>query len=147
MRRSLSYPSLALLLWLLASAAGCFTEPGAGAGETVEWVTRHADGLRLARETGRPALVFFTADWCGPCVEMKKSLWSERRVVAASRKLVAIYLDVDKDPETFAGYKVRGIPAVIFLSPQGERVATFSGERSAANLAQQMSAVVTKYSK
>lgn len=146
MRRSLSYPGLALLVWLLSAHAGCFSEPGAGAGETIEWVASHAEGLRRAREIGRPALVFFTADWCGPCVEMKKSIWSERRVVAAARQFVAIYLDVDKEPEAFAGYKVRGIPAVIFLSPQGERVATFSGERSAANLARQMNAVVAKYS-
>ncbi len=135
------------MLWLLSGAAGCFTEPGAGAGETIEWVTSHAEGLRLARETGRPALVFFTADWCGPCVEMKKYIWSERRVVAASRKLVAIYLDADKEPEAFAGYKVRGIPAVFFLSPQGDKIASFSGERSAVNLARQIDAVAAKYGK
>jgi thiol:disulfide interchange protein len=147
-RRSLrSYASLALALWLVTASAGCSAEPGAHADESIEWVNDHADGLRLARDSGRPAFVFFTADWCGPCVEMKKTLWKDRRVVAASRKLVAIYLDVDKDPESFAAYKVRGIPAVVFLSPQGERTATFTGERSAANLARQMNAVAATFSK
>lgn len=147
MRRPLPYPALALLAWLLSATAGCFSEPGAGAGETIQWAASHAEGLRLARETGRPALVFFTADWCGPCVDMKKHIWPERRVVAASRKLVAIYLDVDKEPNVFAEYKIRGIPAVVFLSPQGERVGLFSGERSAANLARQMESLAAKFSK
>lgn len=145
MKRPLSYPALALLAWLLSAPAGCFSEPGAGAGETIEWVAGHAEGLRLARETGRPALLFFTADWCGPCVEMKKHIWSERRVVDASRKLVAIYLDVDKEPAILAEYKIRGIPAVVFLSPQGERVGLFSGERSAANMARQMDSLAAKF--
>jgi thiol:disulfide interchange protein len=110
-------------------------------------VKDHTEGLRRAEATGKPALVYFTADWCAPCVELKKYIWPDRRVVEASRKLVMIYVDVDKDPGTFSGYRVGGIPAIFFLTPAGEQVMAFSGDRSAANLSRQMNTAADSFSK
>jgi thiol:disulfide interchange protein len=135
---------LALIL-LVLTAAGCSAASGQDAAGKIDWVKNYPDGLRLARESGKPALVYFTADWCGPCVELKKYVWSDKRVIAASKQLVNIYVDVDQDTATFAAYKVRGIPAVFFLSPAGEIVMKFAGDRSAANFAKQMSSVAAKY--
>ncbi len=147
MKRSPQRAAAALLLWLVAMVSGCGPAPESEAGEKITWVQQHAEGLRLAKETGKPALIYFTADWCAPCVELKKTIWPDRRVVEASQRLVMIYVDVDKDPETFAAYRVRGIPAILFLSPQAEKVTTFSGDRSAANLARQMNAAAQNFSK
>ncbi|HSO63288.1 MAG TPA: thioredoxin family protein [Desulfobacterales bacterium] len=135
---------LALLLFVL-TAAGCFAASGQEPAGKIDWVKNYSDGLRLARESGKPALVYFTADWCGPCVELKKYVWSDKRVIEASKQLVSIYVDADQDTETFAAYKVRGIPAVFFLSPAGEIVMKFTGDRSAANVAKQMNALAAKY--
>lgn len=135
---------LALLLFVL-TAAGCFAASGQEPAGKIDWVKNYSDGLRLARESGKPALVYFTADWCGPCVELKKYVWSDKRVIEASKQLVSIYVDADQDTETFAAYKVRGIPAVFFLSPAGEIVMKFTGDRSAANFAKQMNALAAKY--
>lgn len=145
MSRPLRYAATALLLWLAAAGGGCAPAPEEGAG--IDWVKDHAEGLRRAKENGKPALVYFTADWCAPCVELKKYIWPDRRVVEASEKLVMIYVDVDTDPGTFSAYRVRGIPAIFFLSPEGERVAVFSGDRSAANLSRQMKSAAESFSK
>lgn len=143
MSRSPTHAAATLLIWAAAAINGCAPAPESGAG--INWVTGHAEGLRQAKESDKPALVYFTADWCAPCVELKKYIWPDRRVVEASQKLVMIYVDVDKDPGTFAAYRVRGIPAVLFLSPQGEKIAAFSGDRSAANLARQMKAAAESF--
>jgi thiol:disulfide interchange protein len=127
------------------TAVGCFAASGQDSAGKIDWVKNYPDGLRLARESGKPALVYFTADWCGPCVELKKYVWSDKRVIAASKELVNIYVDADQDTDTLAAYKVRGIPAVFFLSPAGEIVMKFAGDHSAANFAKQMRAVAAKY--
>ena len=133
------------LILLVLTAVGCFAASGQDSAGKIDWVKNYPDGLRLARESGKPAMVYFTADWCGPCVELKKYVWSDKRVIAASKELVNIYVDADHDTDTLAAYKVRGIPAVFFLSPAGEIVTKFAGDRSAANFAKQMSSLAAKY--
>jgi thiol:disulfide interchange protein len=130
---------------LVLTAAGCFAaEEPAG---KIDWVRNYSEGLRLARESGKSIMVYFTADWCGPCVQLKKYVWSDKRVIAASKQLVPIYVDVDQDPDTLAEYKLRGIPAVFFLSPAGEIIMKYAGDYSAADVAEQMSSVAAKHSK
>jgi thiol:disulfide interchange protein DsbD len=125
--------------------AGCFGESERNHAGKVEWVFSHAAGMRAARESGKPAMLYFTADWCAPCVELKKKVFTDKRVTEASRRLVSIYIDVDKDRETLAAYNVRGIPAIFFLSPTGEILMRFDRERTAAGFATQMNAVADRY--
>jgi len=129
------------------TAAGCFAASGQEPAGKIDWVKNYPDGLRLARESGKPALVYFTADWCGPCVELKKYVFTDKRLVAASLRLVNIYIDVDKNYDLLAEYKVRGIPAIFFLSPSGEIVERFSGDRSAAGFVKKMNAVADKHTR
>jgi thiol:disulfide interchange protein len=137
---------LALML-LVLTAAGCFAASGQEPAGKIDWVKNYPDGLRLARESGKPALVYFTADWCGPCQELKKYVWSDKRVTAASKQLVNIYVDTDQNPDTMAAYKVLRIPTVFFLSPAGEIVMKYAGDYSAADFAKQMSSLAANYPK
>jgi thiol:disulfide interchange protein DsbD len=146
MKSRLTIRTLPLAVLLLA-VTGCFAgseEPQAG---SIHWVRDHAEGLRLLRETGKPGMLYFTADWCAPCVELKKYVFTDKRVVAASRRLVNIYIDADKDYDTLADYKVRGIPAIFFLNPQGEIIEKFSSDRSAAGFVKKMTAIADKYTR
>ena len=135
------------LILLVLTAAGCSAASEQDSAAKIDWVKNYADGLRLARESGKPALVYFTADWCGPCRELNKYVWSDKRVIAASKQLVNIYVDADQDPDTLAAQKVRRIPAVFFLSPAGEIVKQYAGDYSAADFAKQMSSLAAKYPK
>ena len=135
-------------LWMvLLLVTGCFAESGDNPTAKIQWVYDLTEGLRLAKETGKPAMLFFTADWCGPCVELKKNAFSDKRVAKASLRLVNIYIDVDKNREALADYRVRGIPAIFFLSPGGEIVERYSGDRSAASFVKQMTAVADKHTR
>jgi len=136
--------ALALVLLLVT---GCFAGPDDNPAAKIRWVEDLPEGLRLAKETGKPAMLYFTADWCGPCVELKKYVFSDKRVAAASSRLVNIYIDVDKNYDTLAAYKVRGIPAIFFLKPGGEIAERFSGDRSVAGFVKQMNAVADKHTR
>lgn len=131
----------------LAAALALLAACGAGeeAGGRVEWAASYAEGLRQAEATGRPAMLVFGASWCPPCQELKKHVFTDRRVAEASRGMVNIYVDVDQDRRTAGTYRVRAIPAVFFLSPAGEVVAALKGEHTAQNFARQMTAVAQRY--
>lgn len=135
------------LAMVLLAVTGCYAgSEGAGGGK-IEWVSSHAEGLRLARDSGKPVMIFFTADWCAPCVDLKRYVFSDGRVVTASRRLINVYIDADKDYDTLATYKVRGIPAVFFLDPKGEIITRFTGDRSVAGFVKQMTAVADKHTR
>jgi thiol:disulfide interchange protein len=135
------------LILLVLTAVGCFAASGPDPAGKIDWVKNYPEGLRLARESGKPVLVYFTADWCGPCQELKKYVWSDKRVIAVSKQLVNIYVDTDQNPDTLAAYKVLRIPTVFFLSPAGEIVMKYAGDYSAADFAKQMSSLAAKYPK
>lgn len=135
------------LMIVLLAVSGCFAGSDDPAAAKIQWVQKLPEGLRLARESGRPVMLFFTADWCGPCVELKKYVFTDKRVVAASKRLVNVSIDADSDFETLTAYKVRGIPAVFFLNPLGDIITKYDGDRSPASFVKQMTAVADKHTR
>lgn len=119
---------------------GCTQESNQADGEGIDWIADYASGTDQARAEGKSSMLFFTADWCPPCTELKEYVFSDKRVVAASRPLVNIVVDVDHNPEVVREYKVRGIPKIFFLNAQGRKIGTFDGPRSVKNLVKHMEA-------
>jgi thiol:disulfide interchange protein len=137
-----------LSLWLvLLLVAGCWAGSEDTSTARIRWVQDLSEGLRQAKETGKPAMLFFTADWCAPCLELKKHVFTDKRVIEASSRLVNIYVDVDKNYDAIADYKVRGIPAIFFATPGGEIVERIIGGRPVAKLVEQMTAIADKYTR
>lgn len=73
----------------------------------------------LARQTGKPMLLDFVADWCKPCKEMERSFWPKPEVVALSEKFVCVSVSFDKRGPELSQYRVDRIPAVIITDPWG----------------------------
>lgn len=136
-----------VFLTVLLTVTGCLAGSEDAAPARIEWVQNLSEGVRLAKASGKPVMLFFTADWCAPCVELKKYVFTDRRVVAASKRLINVYIDADSDYDTLAAYKVRGIPAIFFLNPLGETIDRYTGDRSVGSFVKQMSAVADKHTR
>jgi thioredoxin 1 len=67
----------------------------------------------LTNNAGIPTLVYFGADWCGPCKVMKPII-AELEIEFAEQYLFA-KIDVDESPETTSNFGIRNIPAMLII--------------------------------
>jgi thioredoxin-like negative regulator of GroEL len=78
---------------------------------------------------------------------LKKYVFSDKRVVGASQRLVNVYIDTDANPELVTAYGIRGIPAIFFLHPDGQLIGKFSGDPTVSNFVKQMAAIADKHTR
>ena len=62
---------------------------------------------------GKPVLVDFWAEWCGPCKMIAPAL--EEIADALGEKVDIVKLNIDENPDTPGKYGVRGIPTMILF--------------------------------
>ncbi|EKY28293.1 thioredoxin [Brevundimonas diminuta 470-4] len=81
-----------------------------------------------AAARSRPAMIYFTADWCVICRQMDREVFADGQVVAALQNADLIKVDVTSNtPETrqlMETYGVVGPPTLIFLSPASQEPAS-----------------------
>ncbi|MEX2673668.1 MAG: thioredoxin family protein [Phycisphaeraceae bacterium] len=91
----------------------------------IGWRTDFAAAQVEAAETGKPLLVNFTADWCGPCVAMKRDVWprdSVGELIAAGYVPVRLDIDLIEGKSVGAEYDVRAIPTTIVMDAEGQEI-------------------------
>ncbi len=82
------------------------------------------DALKQAAAAKQPVLVDVFAEWCGPCHEMDKTVFSRDDVAKALNGVVAVRIDAETEPgkALVERYHVVGYPTVLLIGPDGKEI-------------------------
>jgi thiol:disulfide interchange protein len=128
--------------------AGC-SRPEGGTGEArvagpgVAFAQGSFDeALARARSEKRLLLVDVYTDWCGWCKKLEREVFSDGRVAAAAKDLVAVRVNAEKGGEKVAErYDVQGYPTVLFVDGSGKVVKRVDGFVDVEEMVQILSAL------
>jgi thioredoxin-related protein len=125
---------LSLVLFVLvATCAGAFA---------ADWQTDYARALAMAKSQNKRVLLDFTgSDWCGPCIQLRKLVFSRPDFSAyANKNLVLVEIDypqrkkqsdaLKKQNEKLSkqyGIDEKGFPTIMLLDPSGKVLREFTG--------------------
>jgi thioredoxin-related protein len=87
------------------------------------------EAFAYARREQKPLFLYWSAEWCPPCHEIKATVFRSREFIERSRLFVAVYLDGDTDNAQALGEKfgVVGYPTVVVFSPEGTEITRIPG--------------------
>ena len=95
---------------------------GAAQSAKIEWNYDYQDGLKKAKEAGKPVMVDVFATWCGPCKHLDETVFSRADVAEASKAFVTVRIDGDKYPQLVDKLKVEAYPTVLFLTSDEKEI-------------------------
>lgn len=94
---------------------------GGGGEERVPWQENLPAARTASTRDSRPILLYFTADWCPPCKQMKKTTWADERVAGALQAYIPVRIDISKQEDVARQYGVSGIPRIEIIEADGTR--------------------------
>ncbi|WFD26717.1 hypothetical protein MNAN1_001702 [Malassezia nana] len=91
----------------------------------------------LQKQSGKPLLVDFYADWCGPCKMLSPILHKlvTTPALVGGKDVDLVTVDVDQHIETAQKYGIRAMPTVLAFK-EGKLVTSFVGVLPEAKLRQ-----------
>lgn len=116
---------------------------GGTAAKGIAWRSASTDAevdaaFAQAREQQKPVLLYWGAEWCPPCNQLKATLFNRQDFIERTRAFVPVYLDGDRPGAQKLGarFKVRGYPTLVLLSPAGQEMTRLPGEVDAQQITQ-----------
>jgi HEAT repeat protein len=115
---------------LLSALALAGTEP---AGQPVTHSTLRAATEAAAADQSL-VLLIFSAEWCGPCKQLKANTLSSPDFLVKAGLLHLVDVDVDSNQKLAASFAVEAIPAMALLTGDGKIVGRHTGFVSVSEL-------------
>ena len=117
--------AVAVALFVVAVATPLRADVSAPPPAGVPWRTDARAAEREAAKLERPLLVFFSAEWCMPCLEMKRKSFTDPAVAALiARGFVPLVVDMTNDDDAARAvsdrFHVRALPTLLVLRGAAE---------------------------
>ncbi len=88
----------------------------------------YESGLLAAKKTDKNIFLYFHAQWCTYCTQLKVRTFSDKKVQSyLNEHFVAIAVDADKNQNIARQYQVMGLPTMWFLKPDGSKISNLPG--------------------
>ena len=149
MSRTQLYPGLPAALAVALTLAGCGREapPAAAPAATpvqaadhdgaanhlpagIDWYAGDVDAaFAAAKAADKPLFLYWGAEWCPPCAQVKSTIFNRREFQDRSRLFVPVYLDGDTPSAQKQGerFGVVGYPTMILFRADGTEITRLPG--------------------
>jgi thiol-disulfide isomerase/thioredoxin len=110
-----------------ADAPAADTDAGASG---IAWHDGDVDSaFAAATASGKPVLLYWGAEWCPDCKQLKSSVFTRADFVARTRLFVPVYLDGDLPGAQAWGdtFRVTGYPTLVILTPDRREITRIAG--------------------
>jgi thiol-disulfide isomerase/thioredoxin len=108
-----------IIVVLLLSAAGTAILPAPVGAQSVRWYNNLEEASLAAKESNRPMLVDFWADWCDACKVMEEKVYDQAEFAEAARRFITVRIDYDKKTAIARKYGVEELPTLVFTDSFG----------------------------
>jgi thiol-disulfide isomerase/thioredoxin len=122
----------------LATVLSAQAKPGDLPSANVAWLVAATDAdieraFTQAKAQNKPLLLYWGANWCPPCNQLKATLFNRQDFAAQSKHFVAVFVDGDRPAaqKTGARFKVGGYPTMVLFTPEGSEITRLPGEADA----------------
>ena len=96
----------------------------------IDWFAGDVDAaFAAAREANKPLFLYWGAEWCPPCAQIKSTIFNKREFQERSRLFVPVYLDGDTPSAQRHGerFGIVGYPTMILFRPDGTEITRLPG--------------------
>ena len=97
----------------------------------IAWYQGEVDAaFAQARKSNKPVFLYWGAEWCPPCNQVKATIFNRQGFIERSRFFVPVHIDGDSPSGQKLGarFKVRGYPTMILFRPDGIEITRLPGE-------------------
>jgi thioredoxin-related protein len=129
----------------LAAAVALFIVPQAFAGP---WIKSLPIAQKKAKDAKQLIFVDLFADWCGWCHRMEQEVFPSATFQSATDNMVLLRLNTEDGAEgtTFARkFQITSLPTFLMITPEGTLAGIIKGYAPAADFAQSIKSMQTKY--
>ena len=111
------------------------------------WHHNYDTAIAEAKKSGKPVVLHFYADWCGPCRAMEQNVLNTNTVTSLlGDKIIGAKINVDQYGELKGQFGVSTFPSDVFIKADGTVITKSSGKMDANTYASVISSIAAKAS-